>query len=69
LQLRVADSEVRNRASKNGSQDIEQALKDYHRELDFAQTYFPQARIHEIDGSKPTPEVAKEIRMVLASIK
>src|SRR5690349_2525735 len=69
LQLRVADSEVRKRASKAGSPDVEQALKDYHRELDFAQTYFPQANIHEIDGSKPAPQVAKEISRVLASVK
>ena len=58
-----------NGASKSGSQDVEQGLKDYHRELDFAQTYFPQAKIHEIDGSKPAPKVAKEIRKVLASVK
>ena len=69
LQLHVRDSEVRKRASKGGSPDVEQGLKDYHRELDFAQTYFPQARIHEIDRSKPAPAVAKEIRDVLASVK
>ena len=69
LQLRVADSEVRKRAAKSGNHDVEQGLKDYHRELDFAQTYFPQDRIHEIDGAKPVPEVAKEIRKVLASVK
>ena len=69
LQLRVDDSEVRKRARKSPGQDVEQGLKDYHRELDFAQTYFPQAGIHEIDGSKPVREVSKEIRKVLASAK
>jgi len=69
LQLRVTDAEVRKRAPKGDSQDVEQGLKDYHRELDFAQTYFPQDHIHEIDGSKPPPEVAKEIRRVLATVK
>jgi len=69
LQLRLADAEVRKRASKSGRLDVEQGLKDYHRELDFAQTYFPQAGIHEIDGSKKVPEVAKEIRKVLDSGK
>ena len=69
LQLLVTDAEVRKRAQKSNSQDIEQGLKDYHRELDFAQTYFPQAHIHEINGGKPVQEVAKEIRKVLASIK
>jgi adenylate kinase len=69
LQLRVADGEVRKRAAKTSSQDVEQALKDYHRELDFAKTYFPQANIHEIDGSKPAAQVAREIRKVLATVK
>lgn len=69
LQLRVTDAEVRKRAKKSGSQDVEQGLKDYHRELDFAQTYFPQARIYEIDGARPVPEVAKEIRKLLSSVK
>ena len=69
LQLRVTDAAVRKRAPKGGSQDVEQGLKDYHRELDFAQTYFPQDRIHEIDGSKPARQVAKEIRRVLVTVK
>jgi adenylate kinase len=69
LQLRVTDAEVRKRAPKRSSQDVEQGLKDYHRELDFARTYFPQDRIHEIDGSKGATEVAKEIRRVLVSVK
>ena len=67
LQLRVSDGEVRKRVRKSGREEVEQGLKDYHRELDFAQTYFPQAAIHEIDGAKPPAEVAKEIRSVLSS--
>ena len=51
LQLVVSDSEVRKRA-QNQNQDVEQGIKDYHRELDFAKTYFPQEHIHEIDGAK-----------------
>ena len=69
IQLEVSDAEVRRRSKKDGSSDVEQGLKDYHRELDFAQTYFPQARIHQIDGSKKVDAVAKEIRAVLASSK
>lgn len=69
LQLRVSDGEVRKRGRKRGRQDIEQELKDYHRELDFAQTYFPQASIHEIDAARPPQEVAKEIRKVLGDVK
>jgi len=69
LQLRLEDAEVRKRSAKDTSQDVEQGLKDYHRELDFAKTYFPQAHIHEIDAAKPVTEVAKEIRKVLAAVK
>jgi adenylate kinase family enzyme len=69
LQLRLDDADVRKRASKSSGEDVEQGLKDYHRELDFAKTYFPRAHIHEIDGAKPEAEVAKEIRRVLASVK
>ena len=67
LQLQVTDAEVRKRAPKSGGADVEQALKDYHREFDFVRTYFPQARIHEIDGSKSASAVAKEIRKALAA--
>ena len=67
LQLRVSDAEIRKRVRKSGRKDVEQALKDYHRELDFAQTYFPQASIHEIDGARSAADVAKAIRKVLAS--
>ena len=69
VQLRVTDDAVRRRAAKNSSQDVEQGLKDYHRELDFARTYFPETHIYEIDGEKPAPAVAKEIRKVLSSVK
>jgi adenylate kinase len=69
FQLRVPDADVRKRAAKSGSADVEQALKDYHRELDFAKTYFPHANIHEIDGAKPVQQVAAEIRKVLGPVK
>ena len=69
LQLRVSDAEARKRATRGGNADVEQGLKDYHRELDFAQTYFPQANIHVIDGAKPVTEVAKGIRKALGPVK
>jgi len=69
LQLHVSDAEVYKRAKKSGSANVEQGLKDYHRELDFVQAYFPNAHIHEIDGAKPATAVSKEIRNVLASVK
>ena len=70
LQLHLDDVEARKRfAKENSHEDVEQGLKDYHRELDFAKTYFPEANIHEIDAAKPAAEVAKEIRRVLAPVK
>ena len=69
FQLRLPDADVRKRAAKDGGQDVEQGLKDYHRELDFAKTYFPQANIHEIDAAKPVRAVASEIRKVLGAGK
>jgi adenylate kinase family enzyme len=67
LQLGLSDAEARRRARKNDGRDMEQDLKDYHRELDFARVYFSGTRIHEIDASKPVAQVAKQIREVLAS--
>jgi adenylate kinase len=67
LQLDLSDAEVRRRAQKGDGRDVEQDLKDYHRELDFARLYFSDTRIHEIDASKPVQEVAKQIREVLDS--
>ena len=69
LQLRVSDAEVRTRARKSGGADVEQGLKDYHRELDFAQTYFPQDHVHEIDGARSIEQVANEIRKVLGKAR
>ena len=67
LQLGLSDAEARRRARNSDVRDIEQDLKDYHRELDFARLYFSDTRVHEIDASMPVPEVAKQIREVLAS--
>jgi adenylate kinase len=69
LWLRLDDAEVRKRASKSGSPDVEQGLKDYHREFDFAKIYFPQTQLREIDAAKSPQSVAKEIRKVLDSVK
>jgi hypothetical protein len=56
---------VRKRLAKENREEVEQRLKDYHREFDFARLYFPQADIHQIDGAKSTASVASAIRKVL----
>jgi adenylate kinase len=65
IQLRVPDSVVRKRLKRENPEAVNQRLKDYHRELDFARLYFPQADIHDIDGTKSPAAVRKEIREVL----
>jgi adenylate kinase len=65
IQLRLSDNAVRKRLKNQSPADVEQGLKDYHREVDFAHVYFPQADIHEIDASKSPEAVAEQIRKVL----
>lgn len=65
IHLRVPDNVSRKRLENQKRADLEQELKNYHRELDFAHEYFPQADIREIDGTKKPDAVAKEIRKLL----
>jgi adenylate kinase len=58
------------RDKKRGREDdtpaqIERRLKDYHREMDFVRSYYPEANIHVIDGTRPVAEVSKAIETVL----
>jgi len=59
IHLQITDEIAKKRMK---GKDIEQDLKDYHRELDFARAYFTQVTIHDIDGTKKPGAVAKEIR-------
>lgn len=66
MQLELSDSAVRKRAAKaNKPQDapaeIEQRLKEYHRQFDAIGAYFPNAKIEKIDASKPVDKVSKEV--------
>jgi len=65
IHLRVPDDVVVKRLENQNRPDLEQELKDYHREMDFAQDYFPQADIRDVDGTMSVSEVAKEIRKQL----
>lgn len=69
IHLAVPDDVVRKRLAGKGARDIEQELKDYHREFDFMRLYFPDANIHTVDGDKPIATVAKQIRKILQSPK
>jgi adenylate kinase len=69
IHLSVPDQVVRKRLKKNNVPDLEQQLKDYHRELDFVREYFPQADIRDVDATKRPADVAKQIRKLLQDRK
>lgn len=69
IHLHVPDEVSRKRLEKQPVADLEQQLKNYHRELELARTYFPEADIRDVDGTKTIPEVAKEIRKLLETPK
>jgi adenylate kinase family enzyme len=64
IHLSVPDETVRKRL-KDQKRDLDQELKDYHREFDFLRTYFPDADIRTVDGTKSRPEVEKQIRKIV----
>jgi adenylate kinase family enzyme len=66
LHLSAPDAVVRKRL-KAQKRDLEQELKDYHREFDFIRQYFPEADIHNVDATRPPGEVAKQIRKLIQS--
>jgi adenylate kinase family enzyme len=66
IHLSAPDDVVRKRL-KGQSRDVEQELKDYHREFDFVRQYFPTADIRTLDATKEPAEVARQIRKVLQS--
>jgi adenylate kinase len=70
IQLDVPDDVVRERLKKRGREDdtpevIAQRLKDYHRELDMLRSYYPEANIWTVDGSRSPEEVSQTIRSIL----
>jgi adenylate kinase family enzyme len=66
IHLSAPDEVVRKRL-KGQKRDVEQELKDYHREFDFIREYFPSADIRSVDATKKPPAVAKQIRKLLQS--
>jgi adenylate kinase len=70
IQLEVPDNIVRQRLNKRHRADdtpelIERRLKDYHRELDLVKSYYPEANIWSIDGTRPIAEVSSTIQSIL----
>jgi adenylate kinase len=61
LKLELSDDAVRQRLKGQSATQIEQDLKDYHRETDFMSVYFPEAEIVKIDASKKENDVFAQI--------
>jgi adenylate kinase family enzyme len=65
IHLQIPDDVARKRLKQQKEGNIEQQLKDYHREFDFAKTYFPQTDIRTVDGTQSTQAVAAQIRKMI----
>jgi len=61
IQIDVPDAEVRKRMKGSAGSDFEQRLAQYHKELEMAQSYYPQADIWTIIGTLPPNEVFKTV--------
>jgi adenylate kinase len=65
IHIKITDDEARKRLPSANVIELAQDLKNYHREADFAGTYFPNADLHIVDGMKKPADVAKEIAAIL----
>jgi len=65
LKLELTDDAVRQRLKGQDSAQVEQDLKDYHRETDFLSAYFPEANIVKINAEKKPDAVFSEIRKAI----
>jgi len=70
IQLDIPDEVARKRDEKRGREDdtpalVEQRLKDYHRELDFIRTYYPNEKIYTVNATGKPREVSKKIEAIL----
>ena len=71
MRLTLPDDEIRKRAKTTGRESdnpqiLEQRIKDYHREMDWIGSYFPNAKIVDVDANRPEPEVYKSVQTILA---
>lgn len=67
IQLDVPDEIVRKRMAKEAGAALEQRIKDYHREFDVLQLYFPNADVNKLDGTKKAAQVEKTVATLLKS--
>jgi adenylate kinase len=72
--LEVTDSVAQQRMTSRGRADdkpatIERRLADYHREIDTIREAYPPARILRVDGTRPEPEISREVVKALEALQ
>jgi adenylate kinase len=70
IQIHVKDNVAHERSAKRGGPDdspevIAERLQEYHREMDMLRSYYPQADIWTIDGTRAPRGVSATIRLLV----
>jgi adenylate kinase len=62
----VAEGRLKQRQHADDQPElIEERLKNYHREMDMIQSYFPEAKIWTVNGDRPVEEVSRAIEAIV----
>lgn len=65
FKFQISDDAVRARLKGQDPAHIEQDLKDYHREMDYVASYFPEADIVTVDASKNEKDLFAQIQKAI----
>jgi len=70
VQIHVKDQVSHERSAKRGGPDdnpeiIAMRLREYHQEMDMLRSYYPEADIWTIDGTRPVRGVSATIRLLI----
>ncbi len=66
VRLEITDDQLRKRLGKKADSRFEQLLKDYHREMDMMDVYFPGSLVIRVPADGKPGQVADRIRKALA---
>jgi len=72
LQLDVPDAVAKKRLAKSSNPNdreplLDQAIADYHREMDFIALYYPGANIKRVNGDQTPEKVSQDIRAIVTA--
>ncbi len=70
IQIHIPDDEVRKRCAKRGGPEdepeiVNRRLARYHEEMDMLRSYYPQADIWTIDGTRGVKGVSATVRVLI----